>query len=131
MQAAEPDPRQVLRGLGTLTAEVTPRIARLLLLLTTAAETDSALAELRADLDATRLTRMNEVAKAVVSKTQLRPSVSIQEAGEIMWTYSSTACSCSAGAGLTNATGSSSVTHSSTPCGDPTLAAPPTTMNRI
>jgi AcrR family transcriptional regulator len=89
MQAAESDPRQMLRGLGTLTTEVAPRIAPLLLLLACAAETDTAVAQLRADLDAARLTRMTQVAQTLAAKTQLRPGLSIQEAAEIMWTYSS------------------------------------------
>jgi AcrR family transcriptional regulator len=89
MQAAQSDPRRMLRGLGMLTTEVAPRIAPLLLLLATAAETDTALAQLRADLDAARLTRMTQVAQALAGKTQLRPGLSIQEAAEIMWTYSS------------------------------------------
>lgn len=61
----------------------------MLLLLSTAAETDTAVAELRADLDAARLTRMTQVAQTLVGKTELRPGLSIQEAGEIMWAYSS------------------------------------------
>ena len=89
MQAAESDPRRMLRGLGTLTAEVAPRIAPLLLLLATAAETDPALRALRADLDAERLTRMTKVARTLAGKTTLRPGVSRQEAAEIMWAYSS------------------------------------------
>ena len=89
MQAAETDPRRMLRGLGTLTTEVAPRIAPLLLLLSTAAETDTAVAQLRADLDAARLTRMTQVAQTLAGKTQLRPGLSIQEAAEIMWAYSS------------------------------------------
>lgn len=89
MQAAEPDQRRMLRGLGTLTTEIAPRIAPLLLLLATAAETDIALAELRADLNAERLTRMTQVARTLAGKTSLRAGVSIQQAAEIMWTYSS------------------------------------------
>lgn len=89
MQAAETDPRRMLRGLGTLTTEIAPRIAPLLLLLATAAETDATLAQLRADLDAARLTRMTQVAQTLGGKTQLRPPLSIQEAAEIMWAYSS------------------------------------------
>jgi hypothetical protein len=61
----------------------------LLLLLATASETDTALAELRADLDADRLTRMTQVARTLAGKTQLRAGLSIQDAAEIMWTYSS------------------------------------------
>ena len=89
MQASETDPRRILRGLGTLTAEVAPRINPLLLLLSTAAEADSAMAQLRADFDAARLARMTHVAQILASKTQLRAGVSVEEAAEIMWAYSS------------------------------------------
>jgi AcrR family transcriptional regulator len=89
MQAAQSDPRQMLRRLGTLTTEIAPRIAPLLLLLAAAAETDAHLSALRADLDAARLTRMTQVARALTGKTELRPGLSLQQAAEIMWTYSS------------------------------------------
>ena len=89
MQASEADPRRMLRGLGTLTTEVAPRIAPLLLLLSTAAEADPAMAQLRADFDAARLARMTQIVQILASKTQLRPGLSVEEAAEIMWAYSS------------------------------------------
>jgi AcrR family transcriptional regulator len=89
MQAAESDPATLLRGLGTLTAEVAPRIAPLLLLLSTAAESDPALDQLRADLDAARLDRMTHVARNLAAKTELRPGRTVEEAADVMWTYSS------------------------------------------
>lgn len=89
MQATESDPARMLRGLGVLTTEVAPRIAPLLLLLASAAESDAALAQLRADLDATRLARMTQVARTLAGKTQLRAGRSVEEAAEIMWAYSS------------------------------------------
>ena len=89
MQASEADPRRMLCGLGTLTTEVAPRIAPLLLLLSSAAEADSAMAQLRADFDAARLARMTQVVQILASKTQLRPGLSVEEAAEIMWVYSS------------------------------------------
>lgn len=89
MQASETDPRRMLRGLGMLTTEVAPRIAPLLLLLATAAEADPAMAQLRADFDAARLARMTRVAQILASKTQLRLGLSVDEAAEIMWAYSS------------------------------------------
>ena len=89
MQVSETDPRRTLRGLGTLTTEVAPRIAPLLLLLSTAAETDPAIAQLRADFDAARLVRMTHIAQNLAKKTQLRLGVSVDEAAEIMWAYSS------------------------------------------
>jgi AcrR family transcriptional regulator len=89
MQASESDPRRVLRNLGTLTTEVAPRIAPLLLMVDAAAQTDPTLADLRAGLDAERLDRMTQVARALATKTSLRPGLSTQEAAEVMWTYSS------------------------------------------
>ncbi len=89
MQSAEKDPRRLLRGLGTLTTEVAPRIAPLLLLVDAAAESDVALGALRADLDAERLTRMTKVARNLARKTPLRAGLSTKEAAEILWTYSS------------------------------------------
>jgi AcrR family transcriptional regulator len=89
MQAAETDPARMLRGLGTLTTEVAPRIAPLLLLLATAAEADSAVAQLRTELDTARLARMTQVARTLAGKAQLRDGQSVEEAADIMWTYSS------------------------------------------
>ena len=89
MQNAEADPRRMLRGLGTLTAEVAPRISPLLLLLSTAAQTDASMAQLRADFDAARLARMTHVAQILAGKTRLRAGLSVEEAAEIMWAYSS------------------------------------------
>ena len=88
MQAAEADPQALLRGLGTLTTEIAPRIAPLLLLLAAASDTDRSLAQLRSELDQARLTRMTRVAQNLATKTSLRPGVSAQDAAEIMWTYS-------------------------------------------
>jgi AcrR family transcriptional regulator len=89
MQAAEADPATLLRGLGTLTAEVAPRIAPLLLLLATAGERDAALAELHAELENARLARMTQVARTLTRKTLLRASRTVDETADIMWAYSS------------------------------------------
>ena len=89
MQAAEPDPRRLLRGLGVLTTEVAPRIAPLLFLLSTAAENDNTLIDLKNDLEAARLARMTHVARGLASKTRYRDDRSIDEAADIMWAYSS------------------------------------------
>jgi AcrR family transcriptional regulator len=89
MQAAESDPATLLRGLGTLTAEVAPRIAPLLLLLAAAAEGDPALAELQAELENARLARMTRVARTLAGKTPLRSGRTVDETADIMWTYTS------------------------------------------
>lgn len=89
MQAAETDPARMLRALGTLTAEVAPRIAPLLLLLSTSADSDPTLAGLRADLDTARLARMTQIARTLSGKTPLRAGRSVREAADILWTHSS------------------------------------------
>ncbi len=89
MQSAESDPARMLRALGTLTTEVAPRIAPLLLLLSTAAASDPTLTELQADLEAARLIRMTQVAHTLAGKTQLRTGRSVEEAADILWAYSS------------------------------------------
>lgn len=89
MQATETDPAAMLRGLGALTSEVSPRIAPLLLLLATAAEADRELAHLRSDLETRRMDRMRQAARALAGKTPLQPGRSIEEAADIMWSYSS------------------------------------------
>jgi len=75
----------MLRGLGTLTTEVAPRIVPLLLLLSSAGETDDSMAQLGADFDASRLDRMTHVAHNLARRTQLRPGHSVDEAAEILW----------------------------------------------
>jgi AcrR family transcriptional regulator len=89
MQAAESDPAALLRGLGRLTTEVAPLIAPLLLLLATAAEADPALAALRDDLEANRLSRMTKVARTLAGKAELRSGRTVEEAADIMWALSS------------------------------------------
>jgi AcrR family transcriptional regulator len=87
LQEREVDGRAVLRGLGTLTAEVAPRIAPMLLLLSSggAPELDA----LRAELDAARLERMTRVAERLARRHHLRPGMPVGEAAEVLWTYSS------------------------------------------
>jgi AcrR family transcriptional regulator len=89
LQAGESDPATMLRGLGTLTAEVAPRIAPLLLLLATAADSDRELADLQAQLADTRLARMTHVAHTLAAKTPLRAGRTTAETADIMWSYSS------------------------------------------
>jgi AcrR family transcriptional regulator len=89
MQAAETDPARMLRGLGTLTAEVAPRIAPLLLLLAAAGETDRDVASLRDELDEARMARMTHVARVLTGKKGLRADVTVERAADVLWTYSS------------------------------------------
>jgi len=89
MQAQQPDPRKVIRGWGRLTAEVAPRIAPILLLIRSAAATDPEMAGLRAEMDASRLTRMTSNARNLAEAGHLRDDLTVEDAGEVLWTYSS------------------------------------------
>lgn len=89
LQRTESDPRIIIAGFGALSAEVAPRIAPLLLLLRDAAATDPEMAQLRADLDDERLARMTHNARNLARAGHLREGVTVKQAGEVMWTYSS------------------------------------------
>ncbi len=89
LQATEPDPRAIIRGWGMLTAEVAPRVAPILLLLRAAAVTDPQMSDLRAEIDASRLSRMTSNARNLHRAGHLRAGVTAEHAGEIMWAYSS------------------------------------------
>jgi AcrR family transcriptional regulator len=87
MAAREQDPREIIRQWGVLTTEVAPRISPIVLLLRDAAAHDREMAALQAELEAQRLVRMTHNAGALAG--HLRPGLSLEEAGVILWTYSS------------------------------------------
>lgn len=89
MQAHEPDPRTIIRGWGELTVEVAPRISPIMLLVRSAAAADPEMAELQAEIDAARLSRMTRNARNLAAAGHLRDEVTVEQAGEVMWTYSS------------------------------------------
>jgi AcrR family transcriptional regulator len=89
LQASEPDPRKIIRGWGRLSAEIAPRVSPILLLLRAAAFTDPEMASLRAEIEASRLTRMTRNARTLVASGYLRAGITAEKAGEILWTYSS------------------------------------------
>lgn len=82
---AATDARAVIDGWGTLTAEVSPRISPLLLLLRSAAETDGEAAALYAELDETRCIRMAENVQYLVEGGHLRTGVTSNEARDVLW----------------------------------------------
>ncbi len=79
------DPRSVIAGWGTLAAEVAPRVSPLMLLLRTAAETDSEAATLYAEVADARLGRMAANARYLVDGGHVRPGVTIEEARDVLW----------------------------------------------
>lgn len=87
MARREQDPREIIRQWGVLTTEVAPRISPIVLLLRDAAAHDPEMAALQAEIDAQRLARMTHNARALDG--HLRPDLSIEDAGVILWTYSS------------------------------------------
>ena len=89
MQASENDPRQIIRGWGVLTMEVAPRVAPVLLLVRDAAASDPELARLQAEMDAARLTRMTHNARTLLKGGYLRRGITLDEAADVLWTYSS------------------------------------------
>ncbi len=89
LQATEPDPREIIRGWGELTAEVAPRVSPIALLLRAAEAADPEVAGLRAELDGSRLRRMTRNARNLAEAGHLREGITVEHAGEVMWTYSS------------------------------------------
>jgi len=89
LHAAESDPREIIHGWGALTTEVAPRVAPILLLVRQAAAADSEMASLQAELSAQRLERMTHNARNLAASRHLRDGLSVELAGEILWTYSS------------------------------------------
>ena len=89
LQATEPDPRAIISGWGRLTAEVAPRVSPILLLLRAAAATDPEVADLQAEMDASRLHRMTSNARRLAGSGHLRDGVTTEHAADVLWAYSS------------------------------------------
>jgi AcrR family transcriptional regulator len=89
LQASEPDPRKIIQGWGNLTTEIAPRTAPILLLVGAAADSDAELHALLEELDAERLRRMTGNARRLRNAGHLRPGVTLAQAADVLWTYSS------------------------------------------
>lgn len=89
LQSGESDPRKIIQGWSALGTEVAPRVTPILLLLRTAAATDPEMASLQAEIAASRLKRMTHNARNLATAGHLRPELSVKQAAEIMWVYSS------------------------------------------
>jgi AcrR family transcriptional regulator len=88
-QRDETDPYRIVRRWGTLTTEVAPLVAPVHLLIRDAAATDPEMATLLRDSDDQRRERMRHNAQTLFDRGQLAPGVTLQNATDIMWTYSS------------------------------------------
>jgi AcrR family transcriptional regulator len=89
LQSSERDPRAIIRAWGELTAEIGPRVAPILLLIRQAAARDAEMASLQVEVDDQRLKRMTHNAGNLAHAGHLRKDITVVDAGEIMWTYSS------------------------------------------
>lgn len=85
----EPDPRQILTAWGAFVTEIAPRTAPILLLARDAAASDPELAALLDQVSAARLERMTMNARALSKAGHLRPDLTLAQAADILWTYSS------------------------------------------
>jgi AcrR family transcriptional regulator len=79
------DPRAVIRRWSELVAEVTPRVAPVMLMIRAAASADAEAAQLSAELRAERETRMEHNARAIAG--HLRPGLSVEHARDVMLAY--------------------------------------------
>lgn len=84
-----PDARTIIEGWGNLAAEVSPRVSPLMLLLRAAAVNDPEAATLLAEIDRARLRRMSDNARALSDAGHLRKGVSVHEARDVLWLYTS------------------------------------------
>ena len=73
----------------TLTLEVAPRVAPILLLIRAAAAGDPEVAILLDEIDARRLHRMTDNARRLGRAGHLRPGITVARAADVLWTYSS------------------------------------------
>ena len=89
MSAREVDPRAIIRHWGALTAEVSPLVSPILLLVRSAATADPELAELLRESDDQRLARMRQNARMLADRRFLRKGVTVERSAEIMWAYTS------------------------------------------
>ncbi len=86
---AEPDPHQILTAWGTFTTEISPRVAPILTLAHDAATSDPEIAALLDEISAARLERMALNARGLSDAGHLRPGITVEQAADILWTYSS------------------------------------------
>lgn len=83
------DPRELMQKWGVLTAEVASTVTPILILIRSAAATDSSMADLLARSDAHRLERMEHNARFLADRSFLKDGVTLAEATDVMWVVSS------------------------------------------
>jgi hypothetical protein len=89
IQTHEPDPRKIIRRWGEFVIEIAPIAAPILLLVRDAAGTHPELRSLLIEMDADNLRRMTENAGRFAAAGHLRSGMTIADAANVLWTYSS------------------------------------------
>jgi AcrR family transcriptional regulator len=85
----DPDPRRIFAAWGAFTAEIAPRVAPIFLLARDAAAGDPEIAATLEEISAARLERMTVNARGLAQAGHLRPGITVDQAADIMWVYSS------------------------------------------
>ncbi len=83
----ESDPRRIIATWAQLTTEVAPRVAPILVLIRDAAAADPDLAPLAQEMDAARLERMADNARALYDHGHLRTGLTVERARDICYAY--------------------------------------------
>lgn len=89
VQAREADARNIVHAWAGFVTEIAPRAIPILLMVRSAAVADPELASLIDEFDAERLDRMRDNARRLETAGHLRPGISVNQAADILWTYSS------------------------------------------
>src|SRR5260370_7834458 len=79
----------MIGGGGKRDSEVARRVGQILVLVRVGAAADPEMASLKSEMDNQRLERMTHNARNLAAAGHLRDDVTVELAGEIMWTYSS------------------------------------------
>jgi AcrR family transcriptional regulator len=87
-RAAAGTAAELLEAWGRLTAEVSPRVAPILLLLRAAAAVDGDAAAVLAAADRSRLERMEVNARGFVNRRFARAGATVEDVRDVLWTYS-------------------------------------------
>jgi len=83
------DAGALIDGWGRLTSEVAPRVAPITLLVKSAAGSDAELDALDREMEADRLGRMTDNARALLRTGGLRAGIGLHEIADVLWTASS------------------------------------------
>jgi AcrR family transcriptional regulator len=85
----ETDPVTLVSGWARLATEVAPRGTAIMVLVRAAASSDPRMRELYDELDARRLRRMQDNARALAAIRGVRDGITVEEAGDVLFTVSS------------------------------------------